>query len=292
MSVTVKACLLGRYEQVKEIRRFQVKQDVYRSFDNLSRKTAAVFSHLKNSSFSLFYRDEDGDLVAFSCDDELRMGLGCMKDSTFRLFIKEKKEHRRDFALHALLPYIFGHVPPHVPRYFQPQVPSRAPYHSSFDATTVGPSHIISYTAPDAGTSNLHIGIKCDGCKDQIIGECFKCLECTDFKLCFTCKDKGKHSHHCLSNLSQDEPETADPIHPTPKSPASSDYDSLIPNLHIGIICDCCKGKVIGIRYKCSVCKEFDLCSTCKDKGEHNQHVLLPIEKSLIAHPTPPAQKL
>lgn len=32
--------------------------------------------------------DEDGDLVAFSSDDELLMGLACMKDSTFRIFIK------------------------------------------------------------------------------------------------------------------------------------------------------------------------------------------------------------
>lgn len=32
--------------------------------------------------------DEDGDLVAFSSDDELMMGLGCTKDSTFRLFIR------------------------------------------------------------------------------------------------------------------------------------------------------------------------------------------------------------
>lgn len=32
--------------------------------------------------------DEDGDLVAFSSDDELMMGLACVKDNTFRLFIK------------------------------------------------------------------------------------------------------------------------------------------------------------------------------------------------------------
>lgn len=32
--------------------------------------------------------DEDGDLVAFSSDDELMMGLACMKDATFRLFIR------------------------------------------------------------------------------------------------------------------------------------------------------------------------------------------------------------
>lgn len=32
--------------------------------------------------------DEDGDMVVFSSDDELLMGLNCMKDETFRIFIK------------------------------------------------------------------------------------------------------------------------------------------------------------------------------------------------------------
>uniref|UniRef100_A0A3P8S6Z4 PB1 domain-containing protein n=1 Tax=Amphiprion percula TaxID=161767 RepID=A0A3P8S6Z4_AMPPE len=93
MSVTVKAYLLGKDESVKEIRRFAVDQDVSCSFEYLSKKTASVFSNLKSSSFSLFYRDEDGDLVAFSSDDELMMGLGCMKDATFRLFIKGLSVH-------------------------------------------------------------------------------------------------------------------------------------------------------------------------------------------------------
>uniref|UniRef100_A0A3P9JL17 Uncharacterized protein n=1 Tax=Oryzias latipes TaxID=8090 RepID=A0A3P9JL17_ORYLA len=61
MSVTVKASLLGKYEQVKEIRRFLVDQDVCSSFEKLSGQTAAVFSKLKNSSFSLFYKGEPHD---------------------------------------------------------------------------------------------------------------------------------------------------------------------------------------------------------------------------------------
>lgn len=36
----------------------------------------------------MYVSDEDGDLVAFSTDDELMMGLACMKDATFRIFIK------------------------------------------------------------------------------------------------------------------------------------------------------------------------------------------------------------
>uniref|UniRef100_A0A3P9KHG1 Uncharacterized protein n=1 Tax=Oryzias latipes TaxID=8090 RepID=A0A3P9KHG1_ORYLA len=61
MSLMVKASLLGKYEQVKEIRRFLVDQDVCSSFEKLSRQTAAVFSKLKNSSFSLFYKGEPHD---------------------------------------------------------------------------------------------------------------------------------------------------------------------------------------------------------------------------------------
>uniref|UniRef100_A0A3B3TFP1 Uncharacterized protein n=1 Tax=Poecilia latipinna TaxID=48699 RepID=A0A3B3TFP1_9TELE len=58
MSVTVKAYLLGKDEQVKEIRRFTVDQDVSCSFEYLSRKVAAVFSNLSGSTCSLFYKGE------------------------------------------------------------------------------------------------------------------------------------------------------------------------------------------------------------------------------------------
>lgn len=56
MSVTIKASLLGRDQAVRELRRFTVEQDVARSFELLSRKTAAIFGNLK--SFNLFYRGE------------------------------------------------------------------------------------------------------------------------------------------------------------------------------------------------------------------------------------------
>ena len=56
MSVTVKAYLLGRDEAVKEVRRFAVDQDVSSNFEYLSRKTAGIFSNLKNNGFSMFYK--------------------------------------------------------------------------------------------------------------------------------------------------------------------------------------------------------------------------------------------
>eukprot|EP00731_Ephydatia_muelleri_P030989 Em0022g503a len=42
--------------------------------------------------------------------------------------------------------------------------------------------------------------------------------------------------------------------------------------LHPRVACDGCKGPVCGIRYKCSVCPNYDLCSACKGKGGHAEH--------------------
>ncbi|KAK5896441.1 hypothetical protein CesoFtcFv8_009603 [Champsocephalus esox] len=113
MALTVKAYLLGRDQVVKEVRRFNVDQEVSCSFEYLQSRTSSVFSSLRD--FNLYYRDEDEDLVAFSSDDELMMGLASMKDGPFRLYIKEKKENRRDFPLHAFPPFTFGPSGPHGP---------------------------------------------------------------------------------------------------------------------------------------------------------------------------------
>ena len=51
-------------------------------------------------------------------------------------------------------------------------------------------------------------------------------------------------------------------------------------DIHTGIICDRCNEIIIGIRYKCTICKNFDFCEKCenKDKGRHG-HPLLKIRK-------------
>ena len=48
--------------------------------------------------------------------------------------------------------------------------------------------------------------------------------------------------------------------------------------LHSGVICKGCKGPVIGIRYKCVVCKDFDYCEKCEEKiNAGHGHPLLKI---------------
>ena len=42
--------------------------------------------------------------------------------------------------------------------------------------------------------------------------------------------------------------------------------------LNLEVICDGCKGRIFGFRYKCTKCKDYDLCNECHEKGIHREH--------------------
>lgn len=64
------------------------------------------------------------------------------------------------------------------------------------------------------------------------------------------------------------------------KSEANKDSEEKEP-LHFGVVCDSCNGSIVGIRYKCAICPDYDLCSTCKSKGAHRdtEHAFNAIER-------------
>merc|ERR1711971_1205774 len=47
--------------------------------------------------------------------------------------------------------------------------------------------------------------------------------------------------------------------------------------LHPGIICDGCQGKVSGFRYKCMTCPDYGLCEHCEAKRIHSGHKMMRI---------------
>jgi len=53
-------------------------------------------------------------------------------------------------------------------------------------------------------------------------------------------------------------------------------------SIHYGVICDNCQASIVGIRYKCSTCPDYDLCEKCEPQGVHNpDHVFLMIKKAV-----------
>ncbi|KAL3860601.1 hypothetical protein ACJMK2_010700 [Sinanodonta woodiana] len=52
-------------------------------------------------------------------------------------------------------------------------------------------------------------------------------------------------------------------------------------SVHPGVICDGCDGPIVGIRYKCLTCPDYDLCSTCEQRGLHIEHNMIKISTPL-----------
>ena len=51
---------------------------------------------------------------------------------------------------------------------------------------------------------------------------------------------------------------------------------------HLCITCDGCDmDPIVGIRYKCLVCTNYDLCSTCRREEMHPDHQMEKIVRSL-----------
>lgn len=108
------------------------------------------------------------------------------------------------------------------------------------------------------------MGTFCNNCgcnlTEQATLVIFKCRTCSDFNLCWHCHYTTKHdpSHIFIS------------IEPG---------NNLMKSVHTFIHCDICgQCPIIGARYMCTNCNQFDLCSTCKSSKKHNsKHVLVTI---------------
>merc|ERR1719186_1713538 len=44
---------------------------------------------------------------------------------------------------------------------------------------------------------------------------------------------------------------------------------------HPGVVCDGCEKAVVGNRYKCLVCEDYDLCRDCENKDVHPDHNMM-----------------
>ncbi|XP_064885872.1 sequestosome-1 isoform X5 [Columba livia] len=152
-ALTVKAYLLGKEEAAREIRRFSLPPPA--RYQAIHDRVAELFQGLLRAgpppAFRMHYKDEDGDLIAFSTDEELEMAMPYVQDGIFRVYVKEKKECRREHR---------------------------------------------SQCSQEPPRDMVHPNVICDGCEGAVVGTRFKCTVCPDYDLCSTCEGKGIHKEH------------------------------------------------------------------------------------------------
>jgi len=74
--------------KVVEVRRFLVSQEMFGDFKHLRGKLLSVFPRLGLEIFSLFWKDDEGDEITISSDEDLLIALGEMEGPVYKLGIK------------------------------------------------------------------------------------------------------------------------------------------------------------------------------------------------------------
>ena len=152
----------------------------------------------------------------------------------------------------------------------------------------------------------VHYNFKCDGCgMNPIVGKRYKCNSCRNFDYCEKCFEKNKSTHkHSFNaiekpvlhrvklNFMPNNNLIKPKFHPGMKFngrrpdgvPKKMEHYPTMGNIfekenvakkaiHYGVMCDKCKKiPIIGVRFKCAVCPDFDFCEECEKKfaAQHN----------------------
>ncbi|XP_061708592.1 protein ref(2)P-like isoform X2 [Cydia pomonella] len=144
-----------------EVRRFGIEKSVVTSFHYLNAKLQDVFPGLKGKAYTVMWKDEDGDEVSISSDDEMMIALSSLQGHIYKLSVKPKIQDAGD---------------------------------KDVDITIAFPEVSCGLTGP----SVHHIGVVCDNCESPVSGYRYKCTVCADFDLCSRCEAAGNHPEHCM----------------------------------------------------------------------------------------------
>jgi len=131
-------------------------------------------------------------------------------------------------------------------------------------ATNIFPLQPLEMTKKTIETS-VHSGITCANCHVfPIVGTRYSCSVCDDIDLCETCESEGANPD----------------LHPMIKYKVPNKATERV---HHGTMCGgCMTSPIIGVRFKCMVCDDFDLCSKCELKCEYMCENLHPKDHPMI----------
>ncbi|XP_013176863.1 PREDICTED: protein ref(2)P-like isoform X1 [Papilio xuthus] len=161
--VQFKAYTYGKDQSKPEVRRFGIEKSVVTSFCYLDAKLQDIYPSLKHKRFTVTWKDEDGDDITISSDDEMITALSSMTDNVMKLNVYCHEEGPQEI-----------------------------------DCDVV----ITATTENATGDKNAaHCGVICDVCDIPVVGFRYKCTTCSDYDLCSKCEAAGHHSEHIMVRL-------------------------------------------------------------------------------------------
>ncbi|KAJ3352712.1 Next to BRCA1 protein 1 protein, partial [Allomyces javanicus] len=130
-----------------------------------------------------------------------------------------------------------------------------------------------------ASASQYRHDAVCDECQNRIQGVRYKCMQCDDYDLCAACHVRAPsvHATHKFQPFAgaipaawrdwharQPRKPVGAPVQPRQQQQQQQQTTTAQRRVvHFNVICDHCQKTVIGTRYKCTSCPDFDLCETC-----------------------------
>ncbi|KAH9601187.1 zinc finger protein [Trypanosoma melophagium] len=150
--------------------------------------------------------------------------------------------------------------------------------------------------------------ITCSECFRDILIEkesYYRCLHCDqiDGVLCLSCFANEKHpQHHILLRVAAGLSTTLELLWgPSNIAPISRFCGSLVTNVedkHLGVYCNVCSKLVCGVRWKCSMCYQYDICDRCYKKSnpfekiESGKETISPAQSQKVPFSAPLASRI
>ena len=140
---------------------------------------------------------------------------------------------------------------------------------------------------------NMHY-VPCSACQStQIYSDRYNCLQCDHYNLCGNCfeerrQTKAHSSGHAMIHFRVPNELFGRPIHDSNQMTLKKIKELFHTQRH-GMQCDKCEQSIVGIRFKCDTCYNYNLCFKCMEqravsKNHQNTHPLVVASDENLVH--------
>lgn len=271
-----------------ELRRFTVGADVYTHFSALQERVAGLFAGLRLGAFRLQWTDDEGDLITVTNDAELREALSAANGKTLRLravvidgaavSAPTTFTPPPSLTTPALTPTLAAAAAadPDVPNV--PKLPNTEA--GGTQVREQRPEEAIQQMVQNFLTNTLPSTMAMLGPELERLGP----------QLQAAAAKVGPQLQRAMQQMAgrdvnlevevevEDGADAATAAEPEPTEPVKV-------FAHRHVICDGCGSGVVGARFKCLQCPDYDLCAGCEATSKHGHHLMLRVRV-----PSPQAQ--